>query len=274
MDRAQTAAAGQVVTSPRVRASLSGVSLRRAGQVLLDDVDLTVSEGERWIVLGANGSGKTSLLQLLSTYEQPSRGDVEVLGERLGTVDVRRLRKRIGYASSAVEEMIPPRTTLGELVMTGKHATLRVWSDHYDAADRRRAEGLLAQLGLEGYADRRFDTLSQGERRRAQVARSLMGSPELLLLDEPTAGLDLGGREDLVQRLAELVDTGPDAIVFVTHHVEEIPPGFSHVALLRSGRLVEAGPIDAVLTARTLSACFDTPLTLERRGSRFTAWQG
>jgi iron complex transport system ATP-binding protein len=252
---------------------LTEASLRRDGRAVLDRVSLTVQAGERWVVLGPNGSGKTSLLQLASAHELPSAGEVRVLGERLGGVDVRWLRRRIGYASSALERLVPPRTPVRELVVTGKHGTLRTWRDPYEAADWKRADELLAQMGLAGRGDQRVETLSEGERRRVHLARSLMSEPELLLLDEPTAGLDLGGREDLVARLSELAEAGPEAIVFVTHHVEEIPPGFDHAALLQGGGLLVAGPLERVLTAEALSECVATPLTLERRGERFFAWR-
>lgn len=257
----------------RAAVSLIGATLRRQGRPILDRVELTVAHGEHWIVLGPNGSGKTSLLQLASAHELPSYGDVYVLGEKLGEVDVRRLRRRIGYTSTAIEELVPPRAQARELVVTGKHGTFVPWTDPYTDADWKRADDLLAQLGLEGQGDRRVATLSSGERRRAQIARSLMTEPELLLLDEPTAGLDLGGREDLVGRLSALTGDGPQAMVFVTHHVEEIPPGFSHAALLRDGRVVSAGPIDEVLTSSTLSACFATGLQLQRHGQRYVAWR-
>lgn len=252
---------------------LDAAMLVRSGRAVLNGVDLMVSPGEHWVVLGPNGSGKTSLLQLASAHELPSRGQVWVLGERLGDVDVRQLRQRLGYASTAVEDLVPPRTLARELVVTGKNGTFVPWTDPYDDADWKRADDLLSQMGLEGHGDRRVDTLSSGERRRTQIARSLMTEPELLLLDEPTAGLDLGGREDLVGRLSALTANGPRAMMFVTHHVEEIPPGFSHVALLRNGRVLGAGPIEQVLTSSALSACFDMRLDLQRHGERFFAWQ-
>lgn len=257
----------------RPAVQLSQASLIRSGQRLLHEVDLTVAAGQRWVVLGPNGSGKTSLLQLASTYELPSAGEVCVLGQRLGAVDVRELRRRIGYASSALERLVPPRTSVRELVVTGRNATLRQWTDHYDVGDWKRADELLAQMGLAAHGDRHVATLSEGERRRAHIARSLMAEPELLLLDEPAAGLDLAGREDLVARLSALARAGPDAIVFVTHHPEEIPAGFDHVALLRDGGVFAAGPLEEVLTAEALSDCFAVPLQLERHGGRFFAWR-
>lgn len=259
------------MSTPAVR--LANASLIRDGRRLLDEVDLTVEPGQRWVVLGPNGSGKTSLLELASASELPSAGEVWVLGHRLGAVDVRELRQRIGYAGSALERRVPPPTTVRELVATGRTATLRSWTDRPDAEDRKRADELLAHLGLDASGDRRLATLSEGERRRAHLARSLMAEPELLLWDEPTAGLDLAGREDLMSRLSALARSGPEAVVFVTHHVEEIPPGFGHVALLRDGQVVAAGPREQVLTAEALSACFAMPVQLERRGDRFFSWR-
>lgn len=260
-----------MTTRPTLR--LSGVSLRRAGTPVLTGVDWTVCPGERWVVLGPNGSGKTTLLQVASAYERASAGEVAVLGERIGAVDVRRLRTRLGYASSALEPMVPPSTTVADLVVTGKRATLRRWTDRYDEADLARAVGLAQQMGLAAQLEQRFDTLSQGERRRAQLARALMADPELLLLDEPTANLDLGGREAVLDRLARLDGHGPEAIVMVTHHVEEIPAGFTHVALLREGAMVAAGPIETTLTAEALTECFATRLQLARRDGRYFAWR-
>ncbi|MCB9371250.1 MAG: ABC transporter ATP-binding protein [Microthrixaceae bacterium] len=251
---------------------LAGVGLDLDGRRVLDDVGWSVARGERWVVLGRNGSGKTSLLRIASLYLHPSEGTVDVLGERLGRTDVRRLRARVGVASAAMADLLRPALPAVDVVMTAKHAALEPWWHDYGESDRARALALLDRLGCAALAGQRFGTLSSGERQRVQLARTLMADPGLLLLDEPTAGLDLGGREDLVRRLADLAgDATTPPTVLVTHHVEEIPPSFGHALLLRDGRVQAAGPIDDVLTAEALSVCFGVPLELERRDDRWTA---
>lgn len=252
---------------------LSNVGLVRGATVILDDVNWVVSEGERWIVLGANGSGKTSLIRIASLYLHPSSGDVDVLGQRLGRVDVRRHRRRIGVVSASFADLLRPGLTATEIVMTAKHAALEPWWHEYDDADRARAIELLDRFGCADLADHEFATLSSGERQRVQLARTLMTEPRLLLLDEPTAGLDLGGREDLVRRLGALAaDPATPATILVTHHVDEIPPGYGHGLLLRDGRVTAAGPIDDVLTSAALSDCFGVEVILERRRDRWSAF--
>jgi iron complex transport system ATP-binding protein len=251
----------------------SNVGLVRGHTVILDDIGWVVSEGERWIVLGANGSGKTSLIRIASLYLHPSTGNVDVLGERLGRVDVRRHRRRIGVVSASFADLLRPGLTATEIVMTAKHAALEPWWHEYDDTDRARAVELLDRFGCADLADHPFATLSSGERQRVQLARTLLIEPGLLLLDEPTAGLDLGGREDLVRRLGALAaDPATPATVLVTHHVDEIPPGYDHVLLLRNGRVTAAGPIDDVLTSAALSDCFGIDVTLERRNGRWSAF--
>ncbi|MEO7555371.1 MAG: ATP-binding cassette domain-containing protein [Acidimicrobiales bacterium] len=258
-----------MTTALRLRA----VRLVRDDQVILDGIDWEVARDERWVILGANGSGKTTVVRIASLYLHPSSGSVEVLGATLGRVDVRSHRRRIGVVSSSFADLLRPQLPAVDVVMTAKHAALEPWWHHYDAADRERAFALLDRFGCSGLAARPFLTLSSGERQRVQLARSLMGAPGLLLLDEPAAGLDLGGREDLVRRLAGLAaDPTAPATVLVTHHVEEIPDGYDHVLLLRSGRVLAAGAIDEVLTADALSACFGVSLQLERRSGRWWAW--
>jgi iron complex transport system ATP-binding protein len=249
------------------------VGLVRDGRHLLRDVTWTVGPDERWVVMGRNGSGKSSLLRIASLYLHPSEGTVDVLGERLGRTDVRRLRTRIGLASAAMADMLRPDLTPTDVVMTAKNAALEPWWHRYDEADRRRATACLADVGIEALADRSFGSLSSGERQRVLLARTLMTDPGLLLLDEPTAGLDLEGREVLVEGLATLASRPDSApIVLVTHHVEEIPEGFTHVLLLDAGEVQAAGEIGDVLTAATLSACFGKELGLERRHGRWWAW--
>lgn len=251
---------------------LHQVSLRRDGAVLLDGVDWTVEEDERWVVIGPNGAGKTTLLQLAATQLHPTAGTVDVLGERMGQADVFELRPRIGITSAALAERIPEGEQVIDLVLTASYGMMGRWREDYESQDVTRAVELLEQLGCAHLIRRRFGTLSEGERKRVQVARSLMPNPELLLLDEPAAGLDLGGREDLLSRLAAVaVDETAPALVLVTHHVEEVPPDFTHAMLLRSGSVVASGPLESVLTEESLSACFGMQLRVERHRGRWTA---
>ncbi|MDO3396229.1 ABC transporter ATP-binding protein [Nocardioides sp. SOB44] len=248
------------------------VSVRRGEATLLDRVSWTVEEDERWVVLGPNGAGKTTLLQLASAQIHPSDGVAGVLEEVLGTVDVFELRPRIGLTSAALAERIPRGETVRDLVVSASYAVVGRWREDYDQLDHERAESLLRELGALHLADRTFGTLSEGERKRVQICRSLMSDPELLLLDEPAAGLDLGGREDLVATLSMLAyDPDSPATVLVSHHVEEIPPGFTHALLLREGRVVEAGLLDQVLTESALSATFGMPLHVTHEDERWTA---
>ena len=252
---------------------LRGVSVRRETSLLLRNVDWTAHENERWIVIGPNGAGKTTLLQVAATLLFPTEGTVEVLGERLGEVDVFDLRPRIGITSAALAERVPAAEKVIDLVLTASYAILGRWKEEYESADVTRAVELLDALGCAHLIRRRFATLSEGERKRVQIARALMPDPEMLLLDEPAAGLDLGGREDLLRRLSQLArDPKAPMMVLVTHHVEEVPDGFTHAMLLRRGAVLAAGPIPDVFTARNLSRCFGVPLEIEYRQSRWTAW--
>jgi iron complex transport system ATP-binding protein len=251
---------------------LASVSVIRGSTTLLDDVTWDVAEGERWVVLGPNGAGKTTLLQLASGRMHPTLGVVGILSEILGAVDVFELRPRIGLASAALAERLPGAEKVHDIVVTASYGVVGRWRESYDDLDHTRADRLLETLGMSGFTDRAYGTLSEGERKRVQIARALMTDPELMLLDEPAAGLDLGGREDLVRRLADLAaDPLAPAMVLVTHHVEEIPPGFTHVLLLRAGRIVASGPIGTTLTAEALEQTFGVPLVLERHGERWSA---
>ncbi len=252
---------------------LRGVWLTRGSAHLLRDVDWSVAPHQRWAVLGPNGSGKTTLVQVAGLYLHPSRGEVDVLGERLGRTDVRRLRSRIGMASASLALQLRPQLRAVDVVVTAKNAALEPWWHSYTSADVEAAEARLGSVGAGHLADREFGTLSSGERQRVLLARTLMTDPGLVLLDEPTAALDLAGREQLVASLDLLADD-PDspATVLVTHHVEEIPASFTHVLLLRAGEVVACGPIDDLLTASELSECFGMKLVLERRDGRYTAW--
>lgn len=246
------------------------VSLRRGDVWVLRDVQWTVARADRWVVLGPNGAGKTSLFQLAGAYEHPTRGTVEVLGARLGRVDVRMLRERIGMASGSLARMLRPGITGLDVVLSGRHAALETWWHEYTDDERRRARQLLDVAGFGHTAERPFGVLSEGERQQVQLARMLMGDPELLLLDEPAAGLDVGGRERLVGRLGALAaDPATAPMVFVTHHVEEIPPAFTHLLLLREGRVVAAGPLRETLTEDALSECFGLRLRLREDGGRW-----
>jgi iron complex transport system ATP-binding protein len=253
--------------------SLRDVTLVREGRAILDHVTWEVASNERWVVLGRNGCGKSTLMKIASLYLHPSSGEIEVLGERLGRTDVRTLRKRIGVASSGMADQLRSDLTAADVVMTAKNAALEPWWHSYDETDRAQAISCLEQMEIGRLAKREFSTLSSGERQRVLLARTLMPNPGLLLLDEPTAGLDLAGREQLVRSLGVLVaGSETPATVLVTHHVEEIPDGFTKVLMLLEGRVLAAGPLDEVLTEATLSECFEMDLNLEYRHGRWWAW--
>ncbi len=250
----------------------AGVTVRRGQSLLLDDVSWEVEEDERWVVLGPNGAGKTTLLQVAAAQLHPTSGVAGILDEVLGTTDVFELRPRIGLTSASLADRIPRTELVRDVVVSASYGVVGRWREHYADLDHDRAGVLLAEVGADHLADRTFGTLSEGERKRVQIARALMTDPELLLLDEPAAGLDLGGREDLVATLSELaLDPDSPATVLVSHHVEEIPPGFTHALLLREGRVVDAGPVEDVVTAETLSEAFGMPLLLSRADDRFAA---
>ena len=243
-----------------------GVSLVRDHRTIISSLDWAVAPDERWLVLGANGSGKTSLLRIASLYLHPSTGTVRVLGEELGRADVRRLRRRIGVASAALGAELRVELAALDVVMTAKYAALEPWWHTYDDDDRARARSCLDRMGVSAYAERPWGTLSSGEQQRVLLARSLMNDPGVVLLDEPSARLDLGGREQLVGALSELVnDPAAPPLVLITHHVDEVPAGMTHVLMLREGRAIAAGPIFETLDADSLSECFGLPLSLERR---------
>lgn len=254
---------------------LVDVSFVRDARVILDRVNWRVRNGEHWVVLGRNGCGKTTLVRIAALYEHPSGGTVDVLGNRLGRCDVRRLRRRAAYSSAAFVDLIRPDLTPVDIVMTAINAALEPWWHEYSAADRLRSRQLLEFRGLAHVGDRPFSTLSSGERQRVMLARAQMNAPGVILLDEPNAGLDLGGREELVAELDRMAAPGGAEatvpIVLVTHHVEEIPPSFTDVLLLRDGKVVAQGPLELALTAENLSATFGLPLVLERHGDRWSA---
>jgi iron complex transport system ATP-binding protein len=224
------------------------------------------------VVLGPNGAGKTTLLQVAAAQIHPTSGVAGILGEVLGTVDVFDLRPRIGLTSAALAERIPRHEKVHDVVVSASYSVLGRWREHYDELDHDRARDLLVEVGAGHLMERTFGTLSEGERKRVQIARALMTDPELLLLDEPAAGLDLGGREDLVSTLTVLaMDEMSPATVLVSHHVEEIPPGFTHAMLLRKGRIVASGPMEEVLTEEIISATFGMPLQLTHEDGRWAA---
>ncbi|AUG29970.1 ABC transporter ATP-binding protein [Microbacterium hominis] len=248
------------------------VVVRRNARNIIDHIDWAVSDDQRWVVLGPNGAGKTTILQLAATLIHPTSGEVTILDERLGRTDVFDLRPRIGFASSAMARRVPPEETVLDVVLTAAFSVLGRWNETYETIDERRARRVLAEWKLEHLAERTFGTLSDGEQKRVQIARAVMTDPELLLLDEPTASLDLGAREELLGLLSgyALAPTTP-AMVMVTHHVEEIPVGFTHVLLLREGTAVAAGPLAETLTEENLSATFGMPIALTSEAGRFAA---
>jgi iron complex transport system ATP-binding protein len=251
---------------------MSGVTVVRDGATLLADVDWVVEEDQHWVVLGPNGAGKTTLLAVASASLFPSRGTVELLGERFGEADLGELRTRVGLSSASLNDRVPPHERAVDVVVTAAHGVLGRWREGYDPADTARAVELLARVGLRAFTERRFGSLSEGERKRVLLARALMTDPELLLLDEPAAGLDLGAREALLRLLTRLGRSpGAPPSVLVTHHVEEIPLGTTHALLLSRGRVVAAGPVAAVVTAPLLTQAFGIPLQVSSLDGRWTA---
>jgi iron complex transport system ATP-binding protein len=257
---------------PDLLIDFRNVSLRRGGQTLVGPVTWQVELDERWVVIGPNGAGKTSLLRIAAAMEHPSSGAAHVLGERLGRVDMTELRSRVGLSSSALSQRMPDGEVVRDLVVSAGYSVLGRWREEYEEVDYAQAVDMLESVGAEHLAERIYDTLSEGERKRVLIARSLMTDPELLLLDEPAAGLDLGGREELVARLADLAaDPDAPAIVLVTHHVEEIPQGFSHCLILTEGQVVAAGLLPDVLTTVNLSTAFGQSIALDVIDGRYFA---
>jgi iron complex transport system ATP-binding protein len=250
----------------------SKVSVVRGGNRILDQVEWTVQPDERWVILGPNGAGKTTLLQIASAGMHPTSGTATLLDERLGGSDVFDLKPRIGVASSSMARRIPAEETVLDVVLTAAYAVTGRWNEQYDEVDVKRARRVLDEWKLGAFADRRFGTLSDGEQKRVQIARAVMTDPELLLLDEPAASLDLGSREELLQLLGGFASNSESpAMVMVTHHVEEIPPGFTHVLLLAAGVVKAAGPLDEVLTGANLSATFGLAIELSSADGRYAA---
>jgi len=251
---------------------LSNVSVRRGERVILGPLDWQVLEGQRWVILGPNGAGKTTLLQICSSLIHPTTGTIKILGEQLGAVDVFELRTRIGLTSSALVEQLPNDELVMDVVLTAAYAMLGRWQERYDLWDESRAMALLTALGVRELGDRLFGSLSEGEKKRVQIARALMADPELLLLDEPASSLDLGGREDLLKRI-EIFAKDPlaPATVIVTHHIEEIPVGTTHALLLRNGSVISQGEVRSVITNTNLSVAYGLEISVQEEGGRFFA---
>ena len=251
---------------------LSDISVRRGDRVILGPLNWQVLEGQRWVILGPNGAGKTTLLQICSSLIHPTTGEIHILGEKLGRVDVFELRTRIGLTSSALVEQISPDELVMDVVLTAAYAMLGRWQEKYDLWDESRAMALLTALGVRELGERLFGSLSEGEKKRVQIARALMADPELLLLDEPASSLDLGGREDLLRRIESLSrDPLAPATVIVTHHIEEIPVGTTHALLLRDGVAVAQGEVASVITNQNLTQAYGLAITVQTEGGRFFA---
>ena len=251
---------------------LSDISVRRGGRVILGPLNWQVLEGQRWVILGPNGAGKTTLLQICSSLIHPTTGEIHILGEKLGRVDVFELRTRIGLTSSALVEQLSPDELVMDVVLTAAYAMLGRWQEKYDLWDESRAMALLTALGVRELGERLFGSLSEGEKKRVQIARALMADPELLLLDEPASSLDLGGREDLLRRIESLSkDPLAPATVIVTHHIEEIPVGTTHALLLRDGVAVAQGEVASVITDQNLTQAYGLAINVQTEGGRFFA---
>lgn len=253
-------------------ASLDSVSVVRDGRAILQDISWTIDQSERWVILGPNGAGKTTLLSLLASFNHPSSGSVIVLGETMGSTDVFELRPRVGFASSDMARRIPDNETVMDAVLTAAWGVTGRWVEEYEEIDVRRAKRVLQEWRLEHLAEHYVGTLSDGERKRVQIARSVMTDPELLLLDEPAGSLDLGAREDVIEMLDHFAsEPSSPAMVMVTHHVEEIPKGFTHLLIIAGGKILKKGPIADTLTGETMSEAFGRPLSITHNAGRYQA---
>jgi iron complex transport system ATP-binding protein len=259
---------------PEVVLRAQGVDLVREGKLILAQVSVTIRAAEHWALLGPNGAGKSTLLQIMATYAHPTRGQMDILGHRLGRVNVFDLRPRIGHVSP--HHRVEPARTVRDVVLTGVTGTIELAQYWLPGdAELSRAAALIDLMGLGRLAGARWRMLSQGERARALIARALMAEPSLLLLDEPAAGLDVAGREQLLASIDELRERRPSlATVLVTHHLEELPSSTSHAILLRAGRLLAAGPVADVITTELVSACFDYPVAIARHAGRWASIAG
>jgi iron complex transport system ATP-binding protein len=251
---------------------LRDVSVHRGDREILGPLNFAIRPHERWVVLGPNGAGKSTLLQILATRFFPTKGKVFLLDQEMGRTDLAELRTRIGICGAPISEDIPYEETVRDVVLTAAYAILGRWNEAYDLWDESRAVALLTTFGVRELADRMYGTLSEGERKRVQISRALMADPELLLLDEPASGLDLGGREDLLKRFSIFAaDLTAPASILVTHHIEEIPVGTTHALILKDGKVAASGPVGEVITTQHISAIFDIPITVTREGDRFFA---
>ena len=250
---------------------LRGIELLREERLVLKDIELSIRRGQHWVLLGPNGSGKSSLLGMLQGLLWPQEGEIRVLGNLFGASDLSELRRVIGWVGNEIEPEFPAWQTVEEIAWSGGVGTIGLRFDKPSAGDRAHARKLLRAAGIGHLAKRRFAFLSQGQRRMATIVRALMVKPGLLILDEPAAGLDPVAREGFLERLGELMaaPTGP-AILYVTHHVEEIIPRFTHVLLLKQGRVVEHGRVEDCLTAKNLGKVFGRSVVLGKNGDRFT----
>lgn len=252
--------------------NLQNVSVIRDGKTILGPLDWQVNEDERWVILGPNGAGKSTLFALCSTQMHPTTGSVEILGSKLGAVDVFEVRPRIGFMGSTLMNLFPEDEKVIDIVLTAAYAMLGRWNESYELWDESRAQGLLTTLGVRELAQRSFNTLSEGEKKRVLISRSLMSDPEILLLDEPASGLDLGGREDLLNRFDLLAnDPYSPVTLIITHHIEEIPARSTHALLLKSGKIVGSGPIATVITSENLSVAYDMPISVSIMNNRYSA---
>ena len=252
--------------------AIEDVIVRRANRTILGPITWSVEDGQRWVILGPNGAGKTTLLQLLAALIHPTSGKVSILGNRLGAVDVFELRPRIGFTSSAMMEILPSEERVIDIVLTSAYAIAGRWQEEYDLWDESRAKALLTTFGVRDLAERTFGTLSEGEKKRVQISRALMADPEVLLLDEPAAGLDLGGREDILHRITQYTsDEQSPVTIIVTHHIEEIPAGTTHALLLKDGIVAHAGPISQVLTEENITEVFGVSVQVQFNGARYFA---
>jgi len=252
--------------------SMQSAGVERSGNTILEGVDWDVTSDQRWIVLGPNGAGKTTLLQLAAAQLAPTSGSVTLLDENTAEIDPAELRPHIGFASSALSRRLPYGETVLDIVLTAAYGITARWKEEYEDIDERRAHRVLSEWKVDHLAERKFGELSDGEQKRVQIARSVMADPELLLLDEPAASLDLGAREELVQLLGGYASSASaPAIIMVTHHVEEIPVGFTHAIVLSGGKVAASGPIGETLTSDILSSAFGIGVEVEQREGRFTA---
>ena len=252
--------------------ALEEVTVIRDQRKILGPINWQVYEGQKWVILGPNGAGKTTLLRLLSALIHPSSGAVRILGETMGRVDVFELRPRIGFTSSAMTDLLPDEEKVVDIVLTSAYAIAGRWQEEYDLWDESRAKALLNTFGVRDLGERFFGTLSEGEKKRVQISRALMADPEVLLLDEPAAGLDLGGREDILARITNYTsDENAPVTIIVTHHIEEIPAGTTHALLLKGGEIAYAGPIQEVLNSATIENVFGVKVNLTFDGARYFA---